>query len=404
MSLEISRLCQSIAPSVTLKINAMAAQLREKGQDIISLGAGEPDFDTPAFIRDAAKAALDAGETRYTSASGTPALRRSVCDFLRREKGLTYRPDQVLICTGAKQALLNAFVAMLNPGDEVILPAPCWVSYPEMIAMAGGKAVWVEATEAEGFVPPIERIRAAVTERTKAILLNSPNNPTGAVWTREQLLAVGQLAVEKNIYLISDEIYDQLVYDGAEAVSVASLSPAIYARTLMVNGWSKAYAMTGWRLGYAAGPKALIAAMGAYQSHATGNPNAIAQAAGLAALEGDQRCVREMAAAFARRREMVLSLLAEMPYVSAFRPQGAFYVLLNVKELMGKRIGGREIHGSVELAEMLLEYAQIAVVPGAPFGAEGYVRLSYAAADDRLREAMRRLRAFLLQLDAAEAM
>ena len=404
MSLEISRLCQSIAPSVTLKINAMAAQLREKGQDIISLGAGEPDFDTPAFIRDEAKAALDAGETRYTAASGTPALRRSVCDFLRREKGLTYRPDQVLICTGAKQALLNAFVAMLNPGDEVILPAPCWVSYPEMIAMAGGKAVWVEATEAEGFVPPIERIRAAVTERTKAILLNSPNNPTGAVWTREQLLAVGQLAVEKDIYLISDEIYDQLVYDGAEAVSVASLSPAIYARTLMVNGWSKAYAMTGWRLGYAAGPKALIAAMGAYQSHATGNPNAIAQAAGLAALEGDQRCVREMAAAFARRREMVLSLLAEMPYVSAFRPQGAFYVLLNVKELMGKRIGGREIHGSVELAEMLLEYAQIAVVPGAPFGAEGYVRLSYAAADDRLREAMRRLRAFLLQLDAAEAM
>ena len=404
MSLEISRLCQSIAPSVTLKINAMAAQLREKGQDIISLGAGEPDFDTPAFIRDAAKAALDAGETRYTAASGTPALRRSVCDFLRREKGLTYRPDQVLICTGAKQALLNAFVAMLNPGDEVILPAPCWVSYPEMIAMAGGKAVWVEATEAEGFVPPIERIRAAVTERTKAILLNSPNNPTGAVWTREQLLAVGQLAVEKDIYLISDEIYDQLVYDGAEAVSVASLSPAIYARTLMVNGWSKAYAMTGWRLGYAAGPKALIAAMGAYQSHATGNPNAIAQAAGLAALEGDQRCVREMAAAFARRREMVLSLIAEMPYVSAFRPQGAFYVLLNVKELMGKSIGGREIHGSVELAEMLLEYAQIAVVPGAPFGAEGYVRLSYAAADDRLREAMRRLRAFLLQLDAAEAM
>ena len=404
MSLEISRLCQSIAPSVTLKINAMAAQLREKGQDIISLGAGEPDFDTPAFIRDAAKAALDVGETRYTAASGTPALRRSVCDFLRREKGLTYRPDQVLICTGAKQALLNAFVAMLNPGDEVILPAPCWVSYPEMIAMAGGKAVWVEAAEAEGFVPPIERIRAAVTERTKAILLNSPNNPTGAVWTREQLLAVGQLAVEKDIYLISDEIYDQLVYDGAEAVSVASLSPAIYARTLMVNGWSKAYAMTGWRLGYAAGPKALIAAMGAYQSHATGNPNAIAQAAGLAALEGDQRCVREMAAAFARRREMVLSLLAEMPYVSAFRPQGAFYVLLNVKELMGKRIGGREIHGSVELAEMLLEYAQIAVVPGAPFGAEGYVRLSYAAADDRLREAMRRLRAFLLQLDAAEAM
>lgn len=404
MSLEISRLCRSIAPSVTLKINAAAAQMRAQGQDVISLGAGEPDFDTPAFIRDAAKAALDAGETRYTAASGTPALRSSVCDFLRREKGISYRPEQVLICTGAKQALLNAFMAMLNPGDEVILPAPCWVSYPEMVAMAGGKAVFVNATEEEGFVPPIERIRAAVTQRTKAILLNSPSNPTGAVWSREQLLAVGQLAVEKDIYLISDEIYDQLVYDGVEAVSVASLSPAIYARTLLVNGWSKTYAMTGWRLGYAAGPKALIAAMGAYQSHATGNPNAIAQAAGLAALEGDQSCVKEMVAAFARRRDAMLARLDEMPYVSAFRPQGAFYVLLNVQALMGKRCGGQTIQGSVDLAEMLLEYAQIAVVPGAPFGAEGYLRLSYTAADDRLEEAMRRLHNFLLQLDAAKAM
>lgn len=404
MALTISRLCQGIAPSVTLKINARAAELRESGQDIIALGAGEPDFDTPAFIREAAKRAIDEEETRYTAAAGTPRLRQAVCDFLLREKELSYSASQVLICNGAKQALVNALAAMLDPGDEVILPAPCWVSYPEMIGMAGGKAVWVYADEGEGFIPPIERIRAAVTERTKAIILNSPSNPTGAVWSREQLLAVGELAVEKDFYIISDEIYDKLLYDGAEATSVPSLSPAIYARTVLINGWSKAYAMTGWRLGYAAGPKRLIAAMSAYQSHATGNPNSIAQAAGLAALTGDQSCVSQMAAAFARRRELALGLIARMPQVSCFVPRGAFYIMLNVKNLIGKQYGGREIQSDGDVAELLLEYAQVAVVPGGPFGAPGYCRISYAAADNRLAEALRRIKLFLYNLETAQAM
>ncbi len=403
MSLTISKMCRGIAPSATLKINAMANEMRAQGRDVISLGAGEPDFPTPEHICRAAHQAIDEGFTRYTAASGMPALRQATADYIAREKGVSYAANQVLICTGAKQALVNALFAMLDPGDEVILPAPCWVSYPEMIAMAGGKAVWVYADESEGFVPGIEKLRAAVTERTKAIIVNSPSNPTGAVWTREQLLAVGQLAVEKDFYIISDEIYDQLVYDGAEAVSIASLSPAIYARTVLVNGFSKSFAMTGWRLGYAAGPKALIAAMGAYQSHATGNPNSIAQAAGLAALQGDQQCVRDMAAAFARRRDLIVSLVRALPGVSCFEPKGAFYIMLDVRSLLGREYDGRVIESSEDVAALLLEYAQIAVVPGDPFGAPGYCRVSYAVSDARIIEAMRRLRAFLAEMDVEQA-
>ena len=402
MTHRISKICQGIAPSVTLKMNALVAEMRAQGKDVIGLGAGEPDFDTPLHIRQAAARAMEEGQTRYTAASGTPALRQAVADTLNNEKGLSYAANQVLICTGAKQALLNSLIAVLDPGDEVILPAPCWVSYPEMIGMAGGKAVWVYADESEGFIPSIEKIRAAVTDRTRAIIINSPSNPTGAVWSREQLLAVGQLAVERDLYIISDEIYDKLVYDGAECVSVAALSPAFCNRTLVINGWSKTYAMTGWRLGYVAGPKDVIAAMAAYQSHATGNPNSIAQAAGLAALRGDQTCVDEMYAAFARRRDLIVSLVREMPHVSCFVPQGAFYIMLNMRELIGRSFAGRVIRDSGDFAQLLLEYAQIAVVAGEPFGAEGYCRISYAISDERIVEAMGRLKNFLLEMDAAQ--
>ena len=402
MTHRISKICQGIAPSVTLKMNALVAEMRAQGKDVIGLGAGEPDFDTPLHIRQAAARAMEEGQTRYTAASGTPALRQAVADTLNNEKGLSYAANQVLICTGAKQALLNSLIAVLDPGDEVILPAPCWISYPEMIGMAGGKAVWVYADESEGFIPSIEKIRAAVTDRTRAIIINSPSNPTGAVWSREQLLAVGQLAVERDLYIISDEIYDKLVYDGAECVSVAALSPAFCNRTLVINGWSKTYAMTGWRLGYVAGPKDVIAAMAAYQSHATGNPNSIAQAAGLAALRGDQTCVDEMYAAFARRRDLIVSLVREMPHVSCFVPQGAFYIMLNMRELIGRSFAGRVIRDSGDFAQLLLEYAQIAVVAGEPFGAEGYCRISYAISDERIVEAMGRLKNFLLEMDAAQ--
>lgn len=394
MALTISRLCRNIAPSVTLKINALATEMRAAGKDVISLGAGEPDFDTPVFIRYAAKHALDDGQTRYTAAAGTPELRKAVAQHILKNTGVSYAPGQVLICNGAKQALLNALCAMLDPGDEVILPAPCWVSYPEMIAMAGGKAVWVYSDESEGFIPPLERIRAAVTDRTKAIILNSPNNPTGAVWSREELEAVCALAVERDFYIISDEIYDQLVYDGIRPTSVPSLSEEIYAHTLLVNGWSKAYAMTGWRLGYAAGPAPLIAAMSAYQSHATGNPNSIAQAAGLAALNGNQHCVQEMAAAFAARREKALRMIEKIPHLHCFRPHGAFYILLDIRAFLGKSCGGDPLPDSVAFAEALLKRAGVAAVPGDPFGAKGYLRISYALADSRLEEALRRIQAF----------
>ena len=394
MALTISRLCRNIAPSVTLKINAMATEMRAAGKDVISLGAGEPDFDTPFFIRSAAKMALDDGQTRYTAAAGTPELRRAVAQHILKNTGVSYAPSQVLICNGAKQALLNALCAMLDPGDEVLLPAPCWVSYPEMIAMAGGKAVWVYSDESEGFIPSVEKIRSAITGRTKAIILNSPNNPTGAVWRKDQLLAVCALAVEHDFYIISDEIYDQLVYDGIQVTSVPALSPAIYERTLLVNGWSKAYAMTGWRMGYAAGPQPLISAMAAYQSHATGNPNSIAQAAGLAALTGNQHCVQEMAAAFAARRENALRLIEKIPHLRCFKPHGAFYILLDIRDFLGKAYQGEALPDSVAFAELLLKHVGVAAVPGDPFGAKGYLRISYALNDNRLEEALRRIQSF----------
>ena len=398
MKERISRVCQSIAPSATLQLNAQVNEMRAQGIDVIGLGAGEPDFATPGFICQAAKTALDQGETRYTAAAGTPRLRKAIGMDLQKRKGLAYAADQVIVSTGAKQALMNALAALLNPGDEVLLPAPCWISYPEMIAMAGGRAVMIPATEAEGFIPAFRKICAAVTARTRAIIINSPANPTGAIWSREQLLAVGRLAVEKDFFIISDEIYDQLVYDGAQALSIASLAPEIYDRTIVINGWSKTYAMTGWRLGYAAAPRDLAAAMGAYQSHFTGNANAIAQAAGLAALEGDQGCVREMAAAFARRRDLMTGLIGELPYVSCFVPRGAFYILMNVQSLLGRSFQGEIIGSSGDLCRMLLRHALIAPVPGDPFGAPDYVRISFAISEGRILEAMHRLGAFLAQV------
>jgi len=400
MTQRISRMCQEISPSATLQLNARVNELRAQGQDIISLGAGEPDFDTPLHIRKAAMDAISLGCTRYTAASGTVELRTAVADHLLKEKGLSYAPDEIVISTGAKQALMNALAAILNPGDEVLLPAPCWVSYPEMIAMAGGKAVWVHADEQEGFVPSIQKLRAAVTERTKALIINSPSNPTGAIWTREQLLQAGELALEKGLILISDEIYDQLTYDGLTALSPASLSREIANQAVVINGWSKSYAMTGWRLGYAAAPRDIAKAMSAYQSHFTGNPNAIAQAAGLCALKGDQSCVTQMAAAFGKRRDLMAALLQKMPLVSCFVPKGAFYIMLNIRNLIGRRYQGKEITGASSLSLLLLEYAQIAVVAGEPFGAPDYCRLSFAISEERLKESMARLEAFLYALDS----
>ena len=398
MPLTLSSACQAIAPSITLKLNAMVADMRAKGEDVVALGAGEPDFDTPAHIRQAGIRAIEEGKTHYTAANGMPQLRQAVADYLFREKGLHYTKDDVIIGNGAKQVILGCLQAILNPGDEVILPAPCWVSYPEMVGMAGGKAVWVYATEETGFIPTKEQLEAAITPKTKALILNTPSNPSGAVWSKEQLQMLADLAVKHGFYVLSDEIYEKLVYGDAKHISIATLGEEIFGQTIVISGFSKAYAMTGWRLGYAAGPRTVISAMSAFQSHATGNPNSIAQYAGLAALNGDQSCVDDMVAAFARRRKLILSCISKLPLVSCFVPDGAFYVMLDVRKVLGLTYNGHVLKDSFDFAQALLKNAQTAVVPCEAFGAPGYCRLSYAVSDERILEAMRRIGAFLDQL------
>lgn len=399
MPLTLSRLCQGIAPSLTLAIDARAKEMKESGRDVIGFGAGEPDFDTPAFIREAAAYALEHGMTRYTPVGGTLDLRRAICEKLARDNGLTYLPKQVVVSNGAKHSLFNAFQAVLNPGDEVLIPTPWWVSYPEMVRMAGGVPVPVPTTEADGFVATAAMLAPYVTERTKALMLNSPNNPNGSVWSRQQLEEIAALAVERGFYVISDEIYEKLVYDGQEHVSIASLGERIQAQTIVINGMSKAFAMTGWRIGYAAGPTPIIEAMTNYQSHATSNPNAVAQHASAVALRGDESPVREMATAFDARRKALVAALSAIPGLSCRMPKGAFYVMLNIGGVLGKRCQGRTIAGSMDFAEALLDSKQVAAVPGVAFEAEGYVRLSYAVATEKLLEGARRIGEFVGELE-----
>ena len=395
MPLTLSKTCQNIAPSITLKMNAIVAEMRDRGEDVISLGAGEPDFITPQHIREAGKKAIDDGKTKYTAASGMPSLRLAVANFLLKDKGLSYTREEVIVGNGAKQVILGALQAILNPGDEVLIPGPYWVSYPEMIQMAGGVPVWINTTKEQGFVPSRAQIEKAITPRTKALMLNSPNNPTGAVWSRDQLKMLADLAVHHQFYVISDEIYEKLVYDGQKHVSIATLGRRIFEQTIVISGFSKAYAMTGWRLGYAAGPRPVIAAMAAFQSHATGNPNSIAQYAGLAALNGDQSCVEELRKSFEKRRNLMYSCLTQIPLVTPFKPQGAFYILLDIRETFGHSFNGAVIHNSLDFAELLLKNARVSVVPGDSFGAPGYCRLSYAIGEERILEAIRRIGNFV---------
>lgn len=398
MSLTISAVCRGITPSATLRLNAIVNEKRAQGLDIIGMGAGEPDFPTPEAICTAAKQAIDTGKTKYTAVHGIPELRKAVADRVKRLYGLSYQPGEVLVGTGAKQVLVEALVAILDPGDEVILPAPCWLSYPEMIRMAGGEPRVVLSSADDGFVPTIEALADAVTPRTKAILVNTPNNPTGAVWNEAMLRAVGELAIQHDLYIISDEIYETLVFTGARHVPMASLGPDVFSRTITISGWSKAYAMTGWRMGYALGPSGVIDAMGAYQSHSTGNPNSITQYAALEALTGDQRSVEDMRLAFERRRDLMVRLVNGIPGLTCAPPQGAFYVLLNIQSLVGKRFKGHKITGDDDFTELLLEHKLVSVVSGSPFYAPNCVRLSYAIADDRIVEAMRRIAEFVSEL------
>lgn len=398
MALTISHRCQNIAPSVTLQIDARAKEMRAAGLDVIGFGAGEPDFPTPQHICDAAKEALDLGMTRYTPAAGTKELRKAICEKLRRDNDMTYTYGDILVSSGAKHTLFTILQGIIDPGDEVLIPTPCWVSYPEMVRMAGGVPIFIPADESTNFIPTSRDIASRVTRRTKAIIITSPSNPNGSVWEQEQLQFVADLAVSHPFYVISDEIYEKLIYDGRKHLSIAQLGEQIKAQTFLVNGMSKAYAMTGWRIGYVAGPRHEITAMANFQSQATSNANTIAQYAAMKALQGDQSCVDEMVKEFEKRRDLMVERINAIPGISCRKPQGAFYIMMNIKQLLGRTYNGRVLESSMDFAELLLAEKQVAVVPGVAFEAEGYCRLSYAVSADQINRGLDRIEEFVRTL------
>jgi aspartate aminotransferase len=392
---------KTLAPSSTLAVQAKARELRARGIDVISFGAGEPDFDTPERIKNAALQAMRRGQTKYTEVGGVPELRAAVCAKLKRDNGLDYAPDEILVSCGAKHTLYNLATALLNPGDELLVPSPFWVSYPEQARLLGAVPVAVETREATGFDLDPDRLRAAVTTRTKLIVLNSPNNPTGAVFSRGALEAVAGLAVERGLWVVSDECYESLTFEGRH-VSIASLGPEIKARTVVVNTCSKAYAMTGWRIGYAAGPRALIRAMTDVQSQVTSNASSVAQWAAVEALSGPQDEVAKMAGEFDRRRRLIVGGLNALPGVSCVMPKGAFYAFANVSGLFGRTWARGDarptLKSSLDVTSFLLEAARVAVVPGLDFGSDAHVRFSYATSDALISEGLSRMKAAIATL------
>ena len=390
--MEVSRRAQSIKASSTLAISAKAAELKAQGKDMVTFGVGEPDFDTPAHIREAAKKAIDEGKTRYTPAAGTPALRKAVCDKLKKDNGLDYEPAQVVISNGAKHSLMNAFMAILNEGDEVIIPAPFWLSYAEMVKIAGGVPVVVHTKKENNFMLTKEELEGAYTAKTKALILTSPSNPTGMISSLEDLQMVADFAVAHDIFVISDEIYEKLIYDeGKKHLSIASLSKEIYDRTIVINGVSKSYAMTGWRIGFAAAPLEVAKLMASLQSHMASNPNSIAQEATLAALEGPQDCVTEMCKEFKKRRDYIYEREEAIPMISALKPEGAFYLFVDVSGTYGKSYEGTEIYSAADFAAILIAEKYVAVVPCADFGMPDYIRLSYATNMEQIKKGMDRI-------------
>ncbi len=387
----ISQRAQRTSPSPTLAITAKARKMREEGIDVLSFGAGEPDFDTPEFIKEAAVTALREGFTKYTPTAGIEPLRKAICDKLWRDNGLKYEPNQIIVTCGGKHALYNTFQVICDPGDEVIIPAPYWVSYPEMVKLADGVPVFVYADESTGFVPTVDAIREKISARTRAIVVNSPCNPTGAVFPRQTLKEIAAIALRHDLYIISDEIYEKMVYDGHEHCSIAGLGEEVKKRTILINGMSKAYSMTGWRIGYAAAERELVAAMTRIQDQSTSNPTSIAQRAALAALQAPEDTVKQMVAAFAERRRVIVDGLNRIPGFRCAEPGGAFYAFPNVAALYGKRWGDRVINNSDAFAEYLLEVARVAVVPGSGFGADENIRLSYACSLDTIRNGLARI-------------
>lgn len=374
----LSARARNCAPSPTLAITAKANQMKADGLDVAGFGAGEPDFDTPDHIKQAAIDALAKGQTKYTPSAGIPALKKAIQEKLLQDSGLSYAPNQIIVSCGGKHTLYNIFQALCEEGDEVVIPAPYWVSYPEQVKLADATPVIIETTDQNGFAPTVEQIRAAITPRTKAFVLNSPSNPTGAMWPRATIEALAELAVQHDFWVISDEIYEKIIYDANKPLSIASLGEAIKAKTLTVNGVSKTYSMTGWRIGYVAGDAQIVGAMGKLQDQVTSNPTSIAQYAAVAALTGPQDFLRDWLAEFDRRRHVITDGLNRIDGISCRLPDGAFYVFPNIAAFKGRSHDGGTIHTSDDFADYLLQSVQVAVVPGSGFGADDYVRLSYA--------------------------
>ncbi len=398
MSLELSKKGLLVKPSSTLAITAKAKELRAKGLDVVGFGAGEPDFNTPDNINATAIKAIQDGFTKYTAAAGTPELRKAISDKFKTVNHLNYEPDQVIVSNGGKHALTNIFEAILNPGDEVIIPTPFWLSYPEIVKLEDGVPVFVRCDASQNYKITPEQLAAACTEKTKAFVLNSPNNPTGMVYSKAELEALAKVIVEKDIYVISDEIYEYLTYDGEQMVSIGSLNDEILAHTITCNGMAKGYAMTGWRIGYTGAPKAVAKVMASIQSHQTSNPNSVAQMASLEAITGQQESVGIMRQEFDRRRLYMFDRISKMPHVSTICPRGAFYVFVDISKAIELSYNGKKIETCAEFARILIEEYLTAVIPCADFGFADHIRLSYAISIEQIEKGLNRIEEFLNKL------
>ena len=397
--MELSRKAQAIEPSLTLAITAKAKEMKEKGIDVISFSAGEPDFNTPKNIINAAIKAMEDGNTKYTSVNGILQLREAICKKFKDDNGLEYNPSQIVVSTGAKQSLANTFLAILNSGDEVIVSTPYWVSYPELIKLADGKPVFVEGDEKSNYKFTKENLEKAVTAKTKAIVLNTPNNPTGTIYNKEELEVIADFAKKYDIIIISDEMYEKLIYDNENHISIASLSKDAYERTIVINGLSKSYAMTGWRIGYCAASEKIAKLMISIQSHVTSNVCSITQYAALEALSGPQDEITKMINEFEKRRNYMINRIESIDNLSIVKPKGAFYIMINIENCLGKEINGKILNDSMEFCASLLENEKLAVIPGKAFGLNNYIRVSYATSMEAIKEGLNRIESFIKKLN-----
>lgn len=393
--LRLSHLADQVKPSATLAAGAKAKEMKAAGIKVYDFTLGEPDFPTPPHICAAAVKAMEAGHTKYTAAEGLPALRQAICKYYLDRTGLTYTPDQVIISNGAKHSLHNALCALVGPGDEVIIPTPYWTSYSDLVTMTGATPVLVASSIEESFKLTPAKLKAAITPKTKMLMINSPNNPTGVTYTRDELMGLANVVIEYKLAVLSDEIYENLTYDNVKSTCVASLRPEMQDLTVVVSGASKSFAMTGWRVGWAVGPKHVIKAMGNIQSQQTGCPNSISQYAAVVGLTSDMKPMHDMRAEFQARRDLICKGLASLPGVTVHQPTGAFYAFFNVSKHFGKTLHGIKINDSADFCRAALEKVQVSVVPGSAFGAEGYVRLSFAASREDLQGGVEQLRKLL---------